>query len=275
MEAESANAGNADGGSTDEYRSQIGIYVAAAQRILKAEEEILSRISSGDDDSAAKRLVLADEMLNLVSNYIAVNGVHMAMLKTRDEGALAEARKALYKSVAYAEEVVTPFIDAPFSEYKQRLEAIESVSPAWRYFFVRKTGLSIDLLANAYGDNTKWRWAFVELKGRFVAVAKNFLNLDRIVQYTDMRSAHYEPTVYHLKLVKKLLETVAEGYRKKYELSSNSIADFKKSLDFLAALRQLCLLSSDTGFAETVKKRIDVWNSKLTSDIASRKAKNG
>jgi len=257
------------------YQAHVKPYVAMIGTILNEEREILASIESNDPDEASKKMILADEMLNLVSNYVVMSGISMALLKSKDDDALNNARKSLYKGIIYLEEVVTDYIDVAFSDYKDRLEAIESVSPAWRYFLVRKMGLSIDLVANAYADNSKWKWTFVELKGRFATVAKNLINMDKVVTNTDPRSPHYEPTLYHLRLVKKLLALVAERYREKYELSTKSVEDFQRSLTFLSALRRLNMLTGARDEAETIKKKMDIWNSKLTADISKNKAEGG
>jgi len=254
------------------FQAHAKPYLAIIDTILREEREALASIESDDSDAASKKMALADEMLNLVSNYVVVNGISQALQKSKDEDALNNARKSLLKSIIYLEDVVTGYIDTPFSDYKDRLDAIEPVSPAWRYFLIRKMGLSIDLVSNAYADNTKWRWTFVELKGRFATVAKNLLNMDKIVANTDPRSPHYEPTLYHLRLVKKILALVAERYREKYELSTKSVEDFQRSLTFLSALRRLNILTGARDEAETIKKKMDIWNSKLTADMSKQKA---
>jgi len=259
------------GANLAKYKARTEPYREMAETIIREEKELLASIQPDDSNASAKKLALADEMLNLASQYVVISGVSQALLKSRDEEALNSARKTLYKGVIYVEEVVTGFVDATFSEYKEKLEAIESISPAWRYSLVQKMGLTIDLMANAYADNTKWRWTFVELRGRFAAVAKNLINLDQIAANSDPRSPHYEPTVFHMRLVKGLLSVAAERYREKYELSSKSVEDFNKSLQFLAALRRLNMLTGAREEAETIKKKMEIWNSKLTADM-KRKA---
>jgi len=260
-------------GNLARYRAQAEPYKAAAEATLRGEKDILQSMRPDDSNAGAKKLALAEEMLNLASQYVAMSGISQTLLKSKDEDALNNARKAVYKGIVYAEEVVTGLVDATFSEYKEKLEAIESVSPAQRYALTQKMGLAIDLVASSYANNTKWKWTFVELRGRFAAVAKNLVNLDQIGINADPRSPHYESTVYHLRLVKKLLALAAERFREKYELSSKSVEDFNKSLQFLGSLRRLCVLTGDRDEAETIKKKMDIWNSKLTADIRSKAKK--
>jgi hypothetical protein len=248
------------------YFERIKPYKETVDKILKQEQAVLMEIRKDRTGAAFKRLALVDEMLNLTSNYMAYNGISQSVLKVKNEDALNDGRKSLYKSVIYLEEVVSNLVDAPFSDYEEKLAEIESVDAARRYLLIRKLGLAIQMLENAYGDNTKWKWSFVELEGRFAAAAKNILDLRNAVANTDPRSPNYEPTVYHLRMIKKLLMAAADRYREKYELSTNRIDDFKQGITFLAALRRLHIILGDRDEAETVKKKYDIWSTKLESD---------
>lgn len=248
------------------YFERIKPYKETVDKILKQEQAVLMEIKKDRTGEAFKRIALVDEMLNLTSNYIVLNGISQSVLKVKNEDALNDGRKSLYKSVIYLEEVVSNYVDAPFSDYEDKLAEIEAVDTARRYLLVRKLGLAIQMLEDAYGDNTKWKWSFVELEGRFAAAAKNILDLRNAVANTDPRSPNYEPTVYHLRMIKKLLMQAADRYREKYELSTNRIDDFKQGITFLAALRRLHVILGDRDEAETVKKKCDIWSAKLESD---------
>jgi len=250
----------------DKNIEQTAIYRTKAEEILKEEQQLLELIKNNDPQPAFKRLSLADSMLNLASNYIVMDGVVQSVLKVKNEEMLNEARKALYKSIIYLEEIVTNYLDVPYSDYADKLAAIETVTPAERYLLVRKMGLAIELVENAYGDNTKWKWTFVEMEGRYATVAKNIINLRDIMTNLNMDSEHYEPTTRHLVLVKKLLSQAADRYRQKYELSTNRIDDFKIGISFVAALRRLCIVTGNQNEAVEAKKKLDVWNVKLASD---------
>jgi len=245
-------------------------YKEAIKAMLNQEESILSLIRQGAPGAAIRRLTLTENMLSVVSNYLVLSGISLSMLKQRNEEALNEARKSLYKAVIYMEEVVSTLLDAPFSEYENKLAEIRMVDARKRYYLVRKTGLAIKLLKNAYGDNTKWRWSFVELEGRYATVTKNMLDLKTAVVNSDPESPDYEPTLYHLALIKKLLFETADRYRGKYELSTNNLDDFRMGIQFLNALRRIHLLLGERDETEEVKKRIDIWSTKLEMDKKKR-----
>ena len=249
------------------YLEKIKPYMAIIDSILREEGNERLLIKKGGSGVALKRLALTEEMLSLTANYIILNGISQSILKENNEEFLIEGRKSLYKAVIYLEEIVSPLVDAPFSEYAERLTGIAIVDALKRFTLIKKIGLTLDLLKNACGDDAKWKWAFVELEGRFAAIAKNIINLKTVVANKNPDSFDYEPTMYHLKLIKKLLLRAAEHYREKYELSSKRIDDLKMAIQFLNALRRIHSHLGERENAEALKKKADSWTVKLEMDM--------
>ena len=100
---------------------------------------------------------------------------------------------------------------------------------------------------DAFGENTKWKWSFVELEGRFAVVAKNLMDLKTLMAGMDPRAEFYQERLAHLKLVKRLLQQSADGYREKYELSTSRIDDFKLAINYLGSLRRFNALVGEPG----------------------------
>ncbi len=140
------------------YDEKVKTYITMTKALLDIEKKLLVESKKETPEAALQKLTLADEMLNLTSNYIAVNGISQVVLKSKNEEVLNDARKSLYKSVIYLEDAVSNYIDVPFSDYENKLNLLESFDENQRYFLIRKMGLAIDLLEYAYGDNSKWRW---------------------------------------------------------------------------------------------------------------------
>jgi hypothetical protein len=251
----------------NQYQEKIKPYRDAIVEISSREKNILMGMQKDPSNAAFKRLTLAEEMLNLASYQILISLVSQTRLKVKEENALNDGRKSLYKGLIYLEDVVSNYVDVPYADYEEKLVEIASLDAARRYLLMRKMGLAINLLENAYGENTKWKWSFVELEGRFAAIAKNIIDLKNAVTNIDPRSPNYEPTVYHLRMIKKLLNQAADRYREKYELSTNRIDDFKQGINFLHALRRIHILMGDRDDTETVKKKLEIWSAKLETDI--------
>ncbi|MDR1972879.1 MAG: hypothetical protein LBQ46_13280 [Treponema sp.] len=249
-----------------QYLEKVEAYHVSIAAGLDKEKELLNAIKHDGEGAAFKRLALVELMLNLSSYYLAQNGVSQAVLKLRNEDALNEGRRSVYKSVIYLEQIVTSLVDAPFSEYEENLKEIASFSPEHRYRLVRKMGLAINLLEKALGENSKWKWAFVDLEGRYAAAAKNLIDLKTVIAHTDPRSPHYAPTVYHMRLIKKLLMQAADRYRERYELSTSRVNDFETGISFLQALRRILTIFRDREEAGEVKRKLDTWENKLKND---------
>jgi hypothetical protein len=245
------------------YAEKTRNYETKIKDYLKREETVLAECRKAPDTAAVKLFSLSNDMLNLTSNYLAINGISAAVLTARNEEALNEARKTLYKAVIYIENVVTGKIHAPFSEYEENLNELSTITEEARYLLMRKLGLTIDLLKNAYGDNTKWKWSFVDIEGRFAAITKNLFDLKNVIANTRPDKHGYETHVRHLQLIKKLLSQTADRYNQRYQLSTKRPEDLRAAVNLLAALKYIHSILGEREAMETVQKKHENWTSLL------------
>ena len=256
------------------YEKKLRYYQKEIDQVLKQEKLIIDLAAKEPEGIAYKKIMLVDEMIYMVTLYLAKFQVASLFLNGKNETILNEARKTIYKAIIYLEEIVSNFIDAPFSDYEEKVHRIEHVPQKQRFYLIRKLGLVIELVIRAYGDNTKWKWTFVEIQGRFATVAKNILDLkDSAATGFDPHSPDYETTMFHLKLVKRLLLQAAEKYRERYETSTSSIEDFRFAIQYLSAVRRIHVLLNERNDAEAVKRQIDIWTEKMEKDLQRRKGK--
>ncbi|MBN2051596.1 MAG: hypothetical protein JW760_14180 [Spirochaetales bacterium] len=248
------------------YFEKLKQYKESIEQIEKREKNLLLIIQKDENGAEYKRVTLADESLNLVSYYLLMNNLSLTLLGIKNEAYLNDARKACYKSLIYLEEVVSNYIDVPFSDYEEKLEKIAGYGQKERWAMVRKLGYSIQAVKDGFGENSKWKWSFVELEGRLATVAKNLLDLKNLVKGLDPRAESYEERYDHLTMVKKLLQQSADRYREKYELSTLRLDDFKLAINYLGALRRLHLMLGEAEEGEIVKKKIDIWKAKMDAD---------
>ncbi|MBN2509661.1 MAG: hypothetical protein JXB03_05265 [Spirochaetales bacterium] len=250
-----------------EYKSSI--------ETISAHEKTLSALAVSEETKAGyHRLSLADLSLNMVSYYVLMNNLSVNLLGVKNEAYLNDARKGCYKSLIYLEEAVTNYIDAPFSEYEEALERISDYTEDKRYYLLRKLGFAIESVVDGFGKNTKWKWSFVELDGRYATVAKNLLYLKTINADLDPRADYYSERSAHLKLVKTYLQLAADRYREKYELSTLRPDDFKLAISYLFALRRLHIYLGESEDAEVIKKKADIWRSKMDTDSKKLEQRN-
>ncbi|HET7838956.1 MAG TPA: hypothetical protein VFL04_04310 [Rectinemataceae bacterium] len=233
---------------------------------LAKERTLLQLVSSDESGAGYKRLALAESTLDLCSWYILVSTLSVSMLGMKNEEYLLEARKTLVRSIRYLEETVTAYLDAPFSDYEAKLEEIKDFDSDNRFRLVRKMGFAIQSLEDAFGENSKYAASFIEVWGRFGAVAKNLINLKTAVPDMDFSSPIRAVVMSHIGLVKSLFQRSADKYREQYEHHTHKTDDFKRAILFLQALRRIHVVLSERDEAETVKRRIEIWTTKLEAD---------
>jgi hypothetical protein len=253
------------------YLERIKEYKAVITEIIQEEKEMASRLKKGDLSQNPDRLGLVNKNLALIAYYALINTLSVSLLGKKNESYLNEARKSLYKVIIYVEEVVSALIDVPFSEYEDRLASIESVDDKAKLRLVNRIGFAINTVEDGFGDNTKWKWSFVELEGRFAVVTKNLINFKTYIAKLDPRIEGYPERVAHGDLAKSLLRNAADGYREKYELSTRRIDDIQMAINFLSALRRIHVLLGESEQAEVNKRKIEIWKSKMEADVKQLK----
>jgi hypothetical protein len=253
------------------YADKVKEYKAVIDSILAKEQSFLSLLKQpGGQGPGYVRVKLAREMLALTSYQVLINTLSVSLLGVKNEDSLAEARKSIVRGIKYLEDIVSGYVDAPFSEYEKNLEAISEISYDERYALLRKIGFAIREIEEGYGANSKWKWSFVEIWAKLATVTKNSLDLKRAYQDLDLTSPSRIVVLSYLAFVKKLLQTTADRYREKYEVSSMKMDDFKSAILFLGALRRIHVVFGDKAEADELKKKIEIWSGKLESDLKKR-----
>lgn len=258
--------------SREAFEERSSVFRTKIKELFNEEKAVVSTIESEADQAPYKRIELVELMIYIVTQYITIHNLSVEILGVKNEDALNEGRKTLYKAIIYLEEIVTNIIDATTSDLEDKLETIKDLPVEKRYYIVRKLGLAVRLIMDAYGENTKWKWSFVELQGRFTTVAKNLLDMTQASKdYFDGRSPNHDVCAYYMRMLKKLLVKAAEGYREKYELSTRRSDDMRLGINYLLAYRRLLIILSDSEGAEETKKKAQVWKDKMEADVKKQK----
>ena len=231
------------------------------------ETQVLESIKKTPAGVEYQKLNLCDEMIGVATYYIQINALTVELVNTKDNEALNNARKMLYKAIIYLEEVVSNVVDALQSDMEEKLASISNASVEKRFYLIRKLGLCIDILIEAFGDNSKWKESFVELQGRFATVAKNLLDLKKATKdYFDPNSPDYETSVLYIRLIRKLYDQSATAYRDRYELATHRIDDMRIAILFLSGARRVAIALGEAEEAEEIKKKAGVWRQKVEAD---------
>ena len=223
-----------------------------------------------DSKQNYRRVIVANEYLKIISLYCNMSDVSMELLQIKNENYLNEARKLIYQVLILFEEIITPHIDIPFGEIEESLATISKVNPHRKLNVIRKIGYNITQIKDGFGENTKWKWSFVELEGRYAVVIKNLIDYKACQANNDPRKAYYVERNDLLRMAKEQLEHASKRYREKYELTSQEPDDIKKSIDLLAALRRIHIMFNENDDAQNLKKAIDLYRKQMETNIKKK-----
>lgn len=255
---------------TQEQRNRYFEKVQEHRRTIEAglakEKTLQDLIAKEETGVGYKRLHLAEEVLDLSSWYLLVNNLSVSLLGIKNEDYLLEGRKVLVRALKYVEDTVPAYLDVPFSDYEKNLDEIKEFDIASRNRLFRKFGYAIQAYDEAFGENSKYTLSFIDLWGKYSALAKNYIDLRTAVSDLDFNSPNRPILSAHISLVKMLLQQCADRYRLKYERDTNKASDFRQAILFLAALRRVNIALGDRDEAETLKRKIEAWNTKMEAD---------
>lgn len=236
--------------------------------LISKEKDILATLANLPvQHTFIKKLELLSLCMDIISYYVLLSDLSKVFTKVKSELYLNEARKYVFKALIYTEEVVSAYIDVPFSEYEERLKVIANFPDEQRLILMNKLGYSIDSVIDALGENSKWKWSYPEWKGRYAVVLKNFIDLKKYVAEFDPRSVGYQERFLMMRRAKSSLSEVADAYRQKYELTSQRIDDIKLALQYLGALKRIHAYLGENEDVEAVKKKYEVWKAKMEDDL--------
>ena len=136
----------ADQRAKQRYQEKINDYNTIIDRILAEEKESSKELVKGDISQSLRRFDLAKDSLNLVSYFVLMNSLSLSLLGIKNETYLNEGRKALYKAIIYLEEIVSPYVDVPFSEYEEGVQSLETLSDSQKCDLIKKELIKEDLI---------------------------------------------------------------------------------------------------------------------------------
>jgi hypothetical protein len=234
---------------------------------LAKEKTILELLAKDETGAGYKRIKLANDAIDLCSWNMLVNTLSVSLLGIKNEEYLLEARKILLRAIKYLEDTVSAYLDVPFSDYEAKLEEIKDFDSDGRFLMLRKLGFAVQSLEDAFGENSKYSASFIEVWGKVATVGKNLVNLKTAVPDMDFSSPVRDAVLGHLTLVKQLFQRSADKYREQYELYTHKVQDFRAAVIYLQALRRIHIVLAEREEAETLKRKVEIWSTKLEADL--------
>ncbi len=230
--------------------------------------DIEKKIKDSEEANLDQKIDIAFMSLIQASYHYAINSVSYGTLAIKMEGELNEARKLVSKVIVLCEDVYGNATDESLSYNEEVHEALEGkFDDKWKYNFICSLGYMIDYVKYFYGENSKWKWNFVELEGRFALLTKNMINFKSFIRLLEPGAVGYVERSNHMKLTKRLLAESSEQYRKRYELKDKNVEDMRFAINLSDALRVIHAYLGEADQSSEQKKVRDLWKKKLNEDI--------
>ena len=210
-------------------------------------------------------------MLHFIEINLKINNLSVEILGFKSEPNLTIARKEYYKVIASLENIVGNDVERSLRENDKYLERINQLNPTQILALVNKMHDVLNDLKRKIGENSKWKWSFVEMQARVAVITKNITSFSDIAKYRDPRNEYYNERAELMVLCKQSIEEAAKQYRTKYELSGKSRDDLKKCIDLLSSLRKIHVLFDETDEAEKLRNVIDASKVVLQQGDKSKK----
>lgn len=252
------------------YNSKIKTYKKTIQEIQLAQRDLQLQMRKDEKKANYIKLKMSDMTINIVSYYLLMDSLSQSLLGIKNESFLNEGRKAVYKAIILLEEIFSAYVDAPYGDYEEGVVSVKNFSEADRFKMIRKIALTINFIRTRFGESSRWKWSFVELQARLAVLAKNCVDMKKFVAGMDPHAEGYAQRLHHLRITENMMSQSAQDYRRKYELATRRIDDFKKAINLLAGLRRLNIFLSNNTQAEDLKKQIEVWKHKMNLDLKNQ-----
>ncbi len=248
------------------YNDEIKDIKREVEQTKKAINEIIGKKKKHPAIANYYNLEIASREMDAIENFIKMNDLSVEMLNLRNSTFLENARKEFYKVLQYLEEVVGNQIDRSLKENDEYLATIKEVNPQQILTFIQRMHRILTDLKTNFGQDTKWKWSFVEWQARAAVITKNITSFSEVAKFRDPRTEFFYVRRELMQLCKDSLTEAAKQFRTKYEMAGKARDDLKSSISYLAALRKIHVLFGEDVEATKLKNIIDAAKMALEAD---------
>jgi len=252
------------------YNDDIKVLKSESDEFEKKAREIAAKKKSNPKLEPYYNLEMVNYLLKTIEIYIKMNDLSINMLGIKNNKSLDMAKSNFSKILQLMKEIVGDDVDREsLKENEEYLAKIERLTPRHINDLANRVNDMLFTLKNTMGEDSKWKWLFVELQAKVAVIIRNLVNFSDILKYRDPREEFFRIRIEHMRLAKDSLEEAAKQYRTKYELSSKSREDLKKSIELLEALRKVHIVMGESSDADKLKNTIDA--ARLTLEAGDKK----
>ncbi|MCE9499266.1 MAG: hypothetical protein K8R21_01960 [Leptospira sp.] len=208
-------------------------------------------------------IALAINSIKYINTCLLINELSIAKMDIKNDNYLNLGRKEIYGAIAFVEKSVGSDVDGSLSENKDMLAKLEELTALQRLNLVKGIKQSIDLMIEAYGPNSKWKWSWPEIHFKLAVMAKNIFDWRTFEEARDLSHPDYYIRQELYNLVIEFCNFAAQEYRSKYDLSTNDTGDLKKSIMLLELNRKIFQITGNTDDLEKTKTLIESLKAKV------------
>ncbi|MBN2159770.1 MAG: hypothetical protein JW807_10265 [Spirochaetes bacterium] len=253
------------------YNDEIKDIKRELDSLKKSMNEAISKKKKFPNIAGYYNLELVSREMDAIDCFLKMNDLSVEMLGIKNNTFLENARKEFFKVLQQLEEIVGPDVDRTLRENDEYLEKINRLNPAQILSFIQRMHRILDSLKKKFGQESKWKWLFVDLQARAAVITKNITSFSDVAKIRDPRAAFFNERRELMQLCKESLTEAARQFRTKYEMAGKARDDLTRSIHFLAALRKIHVLFGEDTEATKLKNIIDA--AKMTLE-AEDKAKD-
>lgn len=248
------------------YNDEIKDIKREVEAIKKSINEAISKKKKHPNIASYYNLEVASREMDAIENFMKMNDLSVEMLNLKNSTFLENARKEFYKVLQYLEEVVGNQVDRSLKENDEYLAKIREVNPSQILNFIQRMHKILNNLKNNFGQDSKWKWSFVEWQARAAIITKNITSFSDVAKFRDPRTEFFYERRDLMQLCKDSLTEAAKQFRTKYEMAGKARDDLKSSITYLAALRKIHVLFGEDTEATKLKNIIDAAKMALEAD---------
>ena len=248
-----------------EYKDRV------EQALAKAKKFEREGSSLKDLNAKYKSIIAANMYLNTVGLYCEMSSKSLEIMGIKNDAYLNNARKNTYQAIRILQKIVGNEIDTNLTETSEKLSELKLMNPKRIVHLLQKIEFSIALVEFEEGDNSKWKWNFVEMYGQMAILAKNFTNFKVFIQrMNNPMDPYYQDINDLISLVKRVADVAAQKYREKYELAFKQVQDMNNAIDFMNLLVKIHVILNEQTYMAEAKKTVEKWKSKLENDLKKK-----
>ena len=218
-------------------------------------------------------VALAIDSVKYINTCLLINEMSVQIMELKSENYLNLGRKEIYNAFSYVEKAAGADYENGLDENRDLLDRIQTFNPIQRLNLVKSLKKCIDDMVQAYGAGSKWKWSWPELYFKLAVATKNLMDWRAFEAEADLDNPYYYTRREHFNLVIEFSGFAAQEYRSKYDLSTQDVAELKKSIALLEMNRKIFQITGETDDLAKTKTLIESLKEKVEELESDKKGK--